>query len=177
MSDTETKTTRIIWHGQIATMTFPPGWIEGPPHEFRGGVGTKSFREVHPVDAPNASMCFYFRGLPASEAAGQSFQAVLAQPAHVLTADEINSLDEILRGKGSAQEFQVGAVQTEDLNGKRLLAVQGRWLERQEDVLAIYVSADNSGRLVQEIYFQAPVHLYARYLPEAQQAMRSIKWK
>src|SRR5579862_9656937 len=62
----ESQTVELVNHGQIVNMAFAPGWVEGPPHEFRAGPGTRSFREFHPQVDPAATLCFYYRGLPCS---------------------------------------------------------------------------------------------------------------
>ena len=77
----------IINHGQIGKMPFPQGWEEGPPTS--GDIGTRSFREVHPHNDPQAKLCFYYRGLPASDGAGKNFKEILDKPPHILTKNEI----------------------------------------------------------------------------------------
>jgi hypothetical protein len=161
--------------GQIEKMTLPQGWEEGKPTS--GGIGTRSFREVHPAEFPDAKLCFYYRGLPASDDAGKAFKNVLDQPAHILSKAEIDSLGEILRGKNDPETFNPLMIKTEDLNGKRVLTVNGRLTEKQADLKEILVDADGTGKAVQEIYFQAPKELYMRYMKAAQEAMQTIEWK
>jgi hypothetical protein len=165
----------ITDRGQIKSMTLPSGWEEGP--STSGGIGTRSFREVHPSEFPDAKLCFYYRGLPASEKAGENFKAILDKPAHILTGAEISSIGEILRGKDDKATFSPLMIKTEDVNGKRVLTVNGRLNERQDDLKEILVNADGTGRVVQEIYFQAPKELYTRYMKDAQNAMNTIEWK
>jgi len=162
-------------HGQIARITLPAGWEEGP--STSGGVGVRSFREVHPVHDPDAKLCFYYRGLPTGEAAGKCFREILEKPAHILTKAEIASIGETMRGKDDSKVFSPIMIKTEDLNGKRILAINGRYSERQDDVKSVLVDADGSGRVVQEIYFQAPKELYLRYMKAAREAIESIEWK
>ena len=162
-------------HGQIDKMELPNSWVEGPA--TTGGIGTRSFREVHPETDPDAKLCFYYRGLPASDAAGKNFRNVLDKPAHILTKGEINSLSEILRGKDDPKIFTPTMIRTEELNGKLVLTVNGRLNEKQADLKAIIVDADGSGTVVQEIYFQAPKEIYLRYMKDARHAMNTINWK
>jgi hypothetical protein len=161
--------------GQIKEMTLPAGWEEGP--STSGGIGTRSFREVHPAEFPDAKLCFYYRGLPTSDAAGAAFKAVLDQPPHILSSKEISSLGEILRGKDDPNTFSPLMIKTEDVNGKRVLTVNGRINEKQDDLKEILVDADGTGKVVQEIYFQAPKELYTRYMKAAQDSMKTIEWK
>jgi hypothetical protein len=165
----------ITDRGQIKSMTLPSGWEEGP--STSGGIGSRSFREVHPAEFPDAKLCFYYRGLPTSEKSGDAFKAILDKPPHILSGAEISSLDEVLRGKDDKTVFSPLMIKTEDMNGKRVLTVNGRLNERQDDLKEILVDAEGTGRVVQEIYFQAPKELYTRYMKNAQQSMNSIEWK
>ena len=162
-------------HGQIRSMTLPPNWVEG--QSTSGGIGSRLFREVHPVDAPDAKLCFYYRGLPTREEVGNTFSAILAKPAHILSKGEINSISEILRGKDNPKTFSAQMIKTEDINGKRVLTLNGRLIQKQEDVKAILIDADGTGTVIQEIYFQAPKELYLRFMKGARDAMNSIVWK
>lgn len=164
-------------HGQIAEMTLPKGWEEGPPYRFAGGIGTRSFREIHPPEAPKAMLCFYYRGLPINPEAGKNFHDILAKPGHVLTQDELNSLGEVLRDKAKAEDFTPFLARTEDWNGKRVLVVEGRYPGIQEDTFEIFVDASGDGRAVQEIYYQAPKDIYIKYAKAAKDSMKSIQWK
>jgi len=165
----------IINHGQIEKMPLPQGWEEGQPNS--GGIGTRSFREIHPPADPDAKLCFYYRGLPASDGAGKNFKEILDKPPHILTKNEIISISEILRGKDDPKTFSPIMIKTEDINAKRVLTVNGRLNEKQADLKAILVDADGTGKVVQEIYFQAPKELYLRYMKAARDAMNSIEWK
>ncbi len=164
-------------HGQIAEMTLPKGWVGGAPYKFSGGIGTRSFREVHPADAPNAMLCFYYRGLPISADGGKAFHDLLQKPPHALTEDELKSLSEVLRDKARPEDFKVSSVRTQDWNGRRVLVVEGRYPGIQEDTTEIFVDASGDGRAVQEIYYQAPTDVYAKYATAAKDSMKSIDWK
>ncbi len=164
-------------HGQIVRMEFPAGWVEGPKHTFQGGIGTRSFREFHPTEAPNAMMCFYYRGLPTNEAVGNVFHSILEQDPHLLSPEEYASIQEILRDKHNPEDFSLVMAQVEEFNGKKVLTVFGRYLKIQEDLYEIFVDAAGNGRVIQEIYFQAPINDYMKYLQEAIGAMKSIEWK
>jgi hypothetical protein len=161
--------------GQIQRMSLPAGWEDGP--SISGGIGTRSFKEVHPAEFPDAKLCFYYRGLPASDEAGKKFREILDQPAHVLNRTEVDTIGEILRGKDDPKIFNPLMIKTEDFNGKRVLSVNGRLNEKQEDLKEILVDAEGTGKVVQEIYFQAPKELYTRYMKDAQEAMKTIEWK
>ncbi len=164
-------------HGQIFEMALPSDWVEGEPYLFKGGIGTRSFREVHPIDAPQAMLSFYYRGLPMSEQAGKTFHQLLASWPRTLSVKEIESVGDVLRDKRNAEDFAIYYAQTEDWNGKMVLCVEGRYKEVQEDVFEIFVDASGDGRVVQEIYFQAPKDSFAKFAKAAKESMRSIVWK
>jgi hypothetical protein len=177
MTTASNERQELTGHGQIAHMVFPEGWVEGPPYRFEGGIGTRSFREFHPIEDPKAMLCFYYRGLPVNAALGERFHSVLEQEPHVLSDEEYSSLREILRDKHNPEDFTLISAQVEDFNGKRVLTVFGRYNKIQEDIYEIFIDADRTGRVVQEVYFQAPVDSYMKYLQDAINAMKSIEWK
>jgi len=162
-------------HGQIAQMELPEGWVEGPPHTF--SVGTRSFRELHPVEAPRFTLCFYYRGLLIPEAAGKAFHELLEKPAHVLSRAELQSVGEVLRDKARADDFNTSLARTEDLNGKRVLVVAGCYPRINEETVEVFVDARGDGRAVQEIYYQAPQDVFSQHAKAAKNAIRSIRWK
>ncbi len=170
--------TEIVEHGQIIKMVFPEGWVEGP-REKNPGIGARSFREVHPEASPKTMLCFFYRGLPISDNGAANFRSVLEKPPHELTADEIKSLKEVLKMKTPIEsaQFQIASARTEVLNGKKVLIVEGSYPEAGEQIYEIYIDADGSGEVIQEIYFQAPQADYEQYLPAAQEAIRSIVWR
>jgi len=178
MESTRNVGAEIVNHGQIDRMTFPQGWVAGEPAP-NPGIGSRSFREVYRSDDRDSSMCFFYRGLPVNDQAAQTFRAVLSVPAHELTQAEIEPLSEILRFKTpvKSEQFTMTSARTEDLNGKLVLIVEGRYTGGAEQIYEIYVDADGSGRFVQEIYFQAPKEQYERHFKEASDAINSIRWK
>jgi hypothetical protein len=163
--------------GQIETMTLPDGWVGGRPYRFSGGVGTRSFHEVHPPEMPKARLCFYYRGLPVYKEAGDIFRDVLDEAPHELSEAEYASLHEVLSDKARAEDFTVAFARTEELNGKNVLVVLGRYKEIEEDTYSILVDASGDGRVIQEIIYQAPAESFREYLSAATDAIKSITWK
>jgi len=163
--------------GQIAEMALPQGWVEAPPVQFSGGVGMKSRRVIHPPEAPRVRLCFFYRGLPMNQAASRQFFNVLQMPAHNLSESEFNSLGVLLRDRDDPAEFTLFTARTEDWNGRRVLVVEGRYHDLQEDCLGIFIDAAGDGRLVQEVFYQAPKDLYKEYGRAAEDALRSIRWR
>ena len=163
--------------GQINDITLPEGWVGGEPYRFTSSVGSRSFRAIHPADQPGICLGFYYRGLPVSNESANNFNSLLAKSSHVLTAAEVLSVSEILRDKSSRQDFTIMVARTEDINGKRVLVVEGRYKEINEDAFAIFIDASGDGKAVQEVYYQAPKATYLIYLKAARDAIRLIKWK
>ncbi len=166
----------IFDHGQIETIELPDGWVESD-EDFYSTVGTRSLRVFHPPDTPDAVLCFYYRGLPINAQSGRDFSTVLRRPAHELNLQELALISEVLSDKQSLQTFATSAARTEDVNGKRVLVVEGRYKKNQYEVVHMFVDADGTGRAVQEIYFQAPADKFSLHHEQARAAMRSIKWK
>lgn len=163
-------------HGQIKDMTLPKDWVEGGPYKING-PGTRSFREVHPTENPDVLIGFFYRGLKISEDGGKNFHGILDKPPHSLSPDELTSLSDVLRDKGNHQDFTMYSAKTMDWNGKKVLVVEGRYKELQQDALEIFIDANNDGRVVQEVYYQAPKDSFLKYLKAAKDSLRSIQWE
>ncbi len=163
-------------HGQIADMTLPRNWVEGPKRQFAGGIGTRGLREIYPLEAPRVRLCFYYRGLPISKEAGKRFLEILQKPPHVIGQDAWKSLGVVLRDKELSEDFTLFIARTEDWSGRRVMVVEGRYREIQEDNFEIFVDAAGDGRTIQEIFYQAPKDLYIKYLKAAKGSMKSIRW-
>jgi hypothetical protein len=161
--------------GQVHEMKIPSGWMEGQSVKPVGG--SSLFREFHPSEDPEVKLCFFYRGRRVSDQSAKAFHSALEQPAHTLKANELESLREVLREKGNPQQFNITAARTEDLNGKRVLVVEGKYLNTELESRALFVDSDGSGSAVQEIYYQAPRAQYAQNLQAAIDAMKSIRWK
>lgn len=165
--------TKIVDVGQISQMDLPHTWKLGTTDN----TGGTDFREYHPRNDPEVKLCTYYRGHRVDQPSADAFREVLKKPPHILSPSEIKSLAEIMRNKDDAKVFSMVVARTEDLNGKRVLAVEGRFIEKQYDTHALYVDSDGNGSAVQEIYFQAPKADYMLYIKQARDAFKSIKWK
>src|SRR4030095_3116550 len=145
-----------ISRGQVEMMKLPAGWVSGA--EKGRTEAAYSYKEFHPEEGPDSMICFFYRGRRAGQDSSKSFRDVLAKPPHALTASEIESIGQILRDKRDPKDFKMTSCRTEDVNGRRVLVVQGRYNEIQEDALAMLIDADKdpAGSAVQEIFFQAP---------------------
>jgi hypothetical protein len=176
MTELHTDVVRLVNHGQIASMDMPPGWIEAAGRQYTG-AGARSFRKFHPPDRPDAKLCFFYRGTPVSAASAQALRAVLAEPAHDLDPSEFACLSEVLRDRSCPEQFHVRDIRAEDLNGRRLLVIEGSYERIQQDTYALCIDADGSGRFIQEVYFMAPFIDYVTCKMEVEEAIKSIVWK
>lgn len=167
----------IAGHGQIAQMTLPGGWVEKPQGEQLGLTGVQSLREFHPPTDANAKLCLFFRGEPVDFYAGEQFATVLKCPVHELNNKEWQLLFDILGPTSDPKAFQLERAQTLDLNGKRVLVVEGIWQVYQHKAYQIYVDVDCSGRFLQEIYFMAPKDQFEQYWGLARLCLNSIMWQ
>ncbi|MBI4533647.1 MAG: hypothetical protein HY711_06835 [Candidatus Melainabacteria bacterium] len=161
--------------GQVAVMSMPPGWQEG--QTLANVRGNSIYKEFCSPEDPAVRISFFYRGVPVSHTAADAFHAILEQPAHRLTSEEMKSLAQVLRGKDSTEEFLFSSARTEDLNGKLVLVLEGRYKENQIDMQEILIDADSTGAVVQEIEFQAPKDKFIKYLMKARDSFKSIIWK
>ncbi len=161
--------------GQVQRMVLTDQWTV-PAHQPEVPAGS-GFHEYFVKDRPEVKICFYYRGRRTSERSGEAFRGVLQKPPHVLLASEIDALAETLRNKDDKSVFSLLNARTEDINGKRILIVEGRYIAKQYDTQALYIDSDGTGTAVQEVYYQAPKQEYAIFLKQAREAIKSIQWK
>jgi hypothetical protein len=83
----------------------------------------------------------------------------------------------MLRERANPEVFHILSARTQDLNGKRVLLLEGRYTEIQKDLYEVFIDADGTGRVVQEVYFLAPKIEYLHYLKAVKIAFSSIEWK
>ena len=174
LSQSQTMT-ELLNKGQIDRIELPKGWQrEDVP---QGDIGSRSLVQFTTPEAPDARIAFFYRGLPIDAQDATLFHDTLEKPPHHLTPTEIKSLRAVLRERANPDAFKTLAAYTEDLNGKRVLVVQGRYSETQQDLYEVLLDASGDGKAVQEMYFQAPKTQYDRYLSDAKKTFQSVQWK
>jgi hypothetical protein len=166
---------RVTDLGQISRMEMPSGWQAGPDYNNRQHGAT--YREFHPAGDPGCQLGFYYRGHRTSAMAGEKFHDVLQKPSHIVGEAELASLKEIVRDKANPKDFELKSAHTEDINGKRVLILEGRYTGNQQDAKHIFIDSDGTGTAVQEVFFQAPKDKYQRYAKVADDAMHTARWK
>lgn len=161
--------------GQVRKMEMPLGWEQGPDYSKRQHAA--NYQEFHPNGQNDCQLGFYYRGRRTSESAGENFHNILSQEDHELSKNEYNSLEEVVRDKAKAVDFTLKSARTEEINGKRVLVVEGRYNKNQNDSKHMFIDSDGTGTAVQEIFFQAPKDKFAVYGNAATQAMKTVRWK
>ncbi len=161
--------------GQINKIDLPGGWKNGT--DYNNGQHSATYKEFHPAAAPDCQLGFYYRGHRTSESAGCNFHNLLQKPPHNLSEQELKSLGEIVRDKANPKDFTATSARTEDLNGKRVLMIEGEYTASKQVAKHMFIDSDGTGTAVQEVFFQADSKQYPKYSPAASDAMKSIKWK
>lgn len=82
----------------------------------------------------------------------------------------------MLRNLAEESEFQIEKAETRDLNGKTILWVEGRWKDAPYRNATIFVNADGSGRVVQEVSCFAAEQEYQEYAPVFEHILGSLEW-
>jgi hypothetical protein len=163
--------------GQIQQITLPPDWSAGQTEFNR--VGSSAFREYHPPGQDAVHFCFYYRGLRTGASAGNAFRETLDKPDQTLSTADLAALSQTLRNK-DPETFTVFQACTREINGKKVLLVEGSFFKgqpNQVDTLAVYIDSDGTGTAVQELQYQATPEEYPQYRQQVEAALQSIHWK
>ena len=169
----KTKGSALISTGQIAAMSVPNGWVAREAVTLPAGAG---LIEYHPVGHDDIRLNSFYRGRRISAEAAQAFKDCLAQSPHALQSAELKALSEVLRDK--SYDFEIIFARTEDLNGRRVLSVEGTYKDpARTKSRTIYVDSDHTGSAVQEISYTANSKDYQGHLTEAETALKSIIWR
>lgn len=157
--------------GQIKSMDLPDGFVPDP-------MGSQLLLKEYISDKDDrVRFGFYYRGQRIPEYAGEAFKQILALPPHDLAFADLEPINLVVLNVVLPEYFDFSRAQTRDINGKRALVVEGYWKVDEVSSTLIYLDSDGTGTAVQEIHFVAPVDLYPHYLPIAQDALQSIRWK
>jgi len=165
----------LLSRGPVAQMHLPPGWIFGEKQD--SGARRYSFQNLHPAGNESAMVSFFYRGFQIDEQSAVSFKRILAEEVHDLTFAELESIREVIQDRADPQFFDLKLVRTKTLNNKRILVIEGFYKHCPEGRLELFVPADSEGRIIQEIFYQAPIVSYPQFRPAACKAFDSIVWK
>jgi hypothetical protein len=166
--------TMIENQGQIKSMELPASWqlLEN----YAPGTATASYVRFGPVNSPETELVLYFMQRPLPQAVQKNLQSLLAAKDSLLTKSQIDSLSFMLRDASLLDSFNFLSVRSQDWNGKRVIVVEGRWNQIQQDRFWMFIPDGPECETVQEVWFQAPVAQYPAHLKYARQAMNSIVW-
>lgn len=160
--------------GQVRMMTLPANWRLAK-REDQGG--TMAFHEVYSAfENEDTTFEFYYRGTPVKESIARAFKATLLAEPHALSADEIHSLGIMVSYALDGNAFKLKRIHTETLNGRRVLIVEGDFLQDGVTRLHVFVDADDRGSAVQELFFQAPTADFKNSVDAGKRAFSSIIW-
>lgn len=166
---------KVVDVGQIGTMKLPSGFVEGESE--RGTVGSNMFQEYHLAADPSVKLYLEYRGFKMSKATGGKFHDILAEPPHKLSAEELKSLGEMFDTRSNPSEFHTQIAKTQDVDGKRVLVLEGRYLKHDLQARTMFIDADDTGRVVQQVTFQTPMDKRSQYFNDGINALESIKWR
>ncbi|HMW89000.1 MAG TPA: hypothetical protein PKN86_03790 [Candidatus Obscuribacter sp.] len=165
---------RVKDHGQVKHLELPPGWTPCPEDQRTSGAYLKEFRSQESEDV---KLSFYYRGQRIPRVAAEEFQNILAHDAHELTTEELEQVEIVIRNASDEEYFSLSSSHTEDINGKRILIVEGVWKTSGLADYGLFIDSDNTGSAVQEIHFLAPERDYVNYIDQIEQVLASIVWK
>lgn len=165
-------------HGVIASLEIPDDWQNDVALQTEAlEIGGRSIRRVFSAANDEVRICSYLRTIPISAAASQTFQSTLYSDLHELTSEEFLALEEIIEAMSYEEAFERQLASTGHFEGRRSLRIDGVWTELQHQTDALFFAADEKASTVQQLYFIAPVDLFALERPKAEQILRSVKWR
>lgn len=167
---------QVLDRGQISSMSMPAGFEKGTA--VAGTYANNSFQEYHLSSNANVKFYFEYRGSRMGAESSKVFRETLDKPPHPLTPQELESLHQVLgANRSNKEDFKINSAKTEDLNGKRVLTIEGRYPQHGLSARTVFVDSDGTGSAVQEITFQAPTAEFFKNTAASLIALKSIKWK
>lgn len=160
--------------GQIRHIDIPSNWKQKQTSDnLDTSVG--NFTAFQSDKNKDSLLCFYSRGGAMDDAAAKAFTDLLSRPVHQLTEAELNNLKPILRERLPGENFAVTQANTQVIDGRKVLYVEGRHTNADLNVAALYIDAKGDGRFVQEVYYQAQSRAYLADRPQAMEAFKSLR--
>ncbi|HEY9731161.1 MAG TPA: hypothetical protein V6C89_04580 [Drouetiella sp.] len=166
--------TMIENQGQIRSMELPPTWQLLDSHV--PAAASPSYVRFGPVNVPQVELIIYHAQRPLPREVQESLQSILAAKENLLTKSQIDSLSVMLREASLQGAFNFLSARSQDWNGKKVILVEGRWNDTQQDRFWMFIPDSAECESVQEVWFQAPVAQYPAHLKQARQAINSIRW-
>lgn len=127
-----------------------------------------------PTDGSDTTLSFYDRGYPVVGSGAELFQQLIEKPSHVLNEDEIKQLTEQVIGVlADKSAFKITRAQTEDLNGKRVLTIDGDWSNGKKFHGYFIPAPDHR---IREMYFEGDKQAFDTNFRSALDSINSIQW-
>jgi hypothetical protein len=160
--------------GQVRSIRLPDEWRERAA--LTEPLAVAAIRTFEAPGNPHVQIRLGYRGRPESQSAGDAFLACLKEPVHSLSEKELGRLFAILRDMGEADQFQISSAQTLEINRKRALWVEGRWKDDRFWSGTLFIDADASGRVVQEITCFCDIADHEQFSQVFKDVLYSIQW-
>jgi hypothetical protein len=133
-------------------------------------------RRFQPPNAPNIQLQFISPGQRLIEQTAENVRAVLEKPPHRLEEAERRLLLPVLRDLADQASFNLESAQTWDLNGRRVLCVEGRWLLDPFRSMTLFVDIDGSAEAFEEIVCVAPADEFEPRRHMFEQILQTVEW-
>jgi hypothetical protein len=155
-------------------MTIPSQWSTLPVERKQT---TDSVTQPYCLKADEeVKFMLFYRGKEVSANVASDFQAILDAPPHKLSEDEYRNIIMIIRHMSEDDFFERYSVETREIDGRTVLAVEGMWTRSAVKNYGIFVPGNASGTIIDELHYYAPADKYVQYLPAGQEILQSIKF-
>lgn len=161
----------LIDHGRIKRIKIPDRWIKDEPLDEWTEIVS-----FHSPEDSETKLSFYFRGKPIDSSSASNFQTLLSQPPHTLDTNEISKIEVIIHNASEPEYFDLKSANTDDLNGQRVLIVEGYWKLSDVDSYGIFLDSEGGGKIIDEIYFLSPPSNFRQILPQIKSCLQTIEW-
>lgn len=158
--------------GNVASLDVPDKWKLEPekgPYETRG-----TSTAFNPADDRDARLVVNLANPTVDSKLDAAFKKITSEPPHKLTADERALVAPMLGPLGDPAIFDLKA-STADLNGKTVLAVEGKFKTADRSYKG-FITLTDKGE-VQNIFFSAPAKQFEQHKATANLAFGSIEWR
>lgn len=168
--------------GLIRRLVLPSGWVE-QAHDFFRAKEERLLR-IFGIQDRRVALRLSTIGSLVDQQSHNSLVMLLGKPPHLLHHDELPALSEVTRPLVATVNEQgkmlvLLSAKTFDVNGKRVLFVDGTYKGTDCHFLAMYWNASMwpSDPRVQHITFEARGADYLANLSKVKVALKTIQWK
>ena len=158
--------------GQIKRIRIPTDWLKVE----QNNPDLSSLVVFHPPSNPMVQLGFYYRGRPLSQSIGEAFQSLLSADARDLTPSQLTPIAAVLDDVFSIEQFHLAGASVQNISGRNVLAVKGRWLSTENESYEIFIDAGRTGTVVQQVYFVAPASEFVQYIDAVMESINALEW-